>query len=329
MKNRLIHAAAVLALVVGVNLPAAEKDSGDLPKPPAGYKNRTLVLAAIATGILPLVNTDVPLPDGVAVEKDIEYGNVDGRSLKLDLYRPKKIAKPVPVLLFIHGGAWKSGKRQDYHFYTKAFAKKGYVVATVSYRLSGEAPFPAAVQDCKCAVRWLRANAKKYRIDPNQIAVIGGSAGGHLAMMLGYADDPALEGKGGHAGVSSRVSAVVNLYGVYDMTTEFAQKASAVKNFLAGKTIAEAPKLYRQSSPRFHLDKNDPPTLILHGTIDEVVPIVQSDALAAHLKRLKIPHEYGRLTGWPHTMDLAKPVNDYCQAMMDRFFARHIPLPKK
>ena len=327
MKNKYIWVATMLA--VGMNLTAAEKDSGDLPKPPAGYKNRALVLAAIATGILPLVKRDVPLPAGVLVEKDIEYGNVDGRSLKLDLYRPRKIAKPVPALLFIHGGAWKSGKRQDYHFYTKAFAGKGYVVATASYRLSGEAPFPAAVQDCKCAVRWLRANAKKHRIDPKQIAVVGGSAGGHLAMMLGYADDPELEGKGGHAGVSSRVSAVVNLYGVYDMTTKIAQAASPVKNFLSGKTFAEAPRLYRQSSPRFHLDKDDPPTLILHGTIDEVVPIGQSDALAAHLKRLKIPHEYGRLTGWPHTMDAATPVNDYCQAMMDRFFARHIPLPKK
>jgi acetyl esterase/lipase len=317
MKNKLIRSTAVLGLAVGMSWSAAENGPGELPKPPAGYKNRTLVLAAIASGILPLVNNDVPLPDGVLLEKDIEYGNVDGRSLKLDLYRPRKIAKPVPALLFIHGGAWKSGKRQDYDFYTKAFAKKGYVVATASYRFSGEAPFPAAVQDCKCAVRWLRANAQKYRIDPKQIAVVGGSAGGHLAMMLGYADDPALEGKGGHAGVSSQVSAVVNLYGVYDMTTEFARSSSAVKNFLAGKTFAEVPKLYRQSSPRFNLDKGDPPTLILHGTIDEVVPIGQSDALAAHLKHLKIPHEYGRLTGWPHTMDLAKSVNIYCQAMME------------
>ena len=117
---------------------------------------------------LEIIERDVALPDGVVLEKDIEYGNAGGHSLQLDLYRPAKITKPVPALLFIHGGAWKSGKRQDYHFYTAAYAEKGYVVATATYRLVGQAPFPAAVQDCKCAVRWLRANAKKYNIDPAQ-----------------------------------------------------------------------------------------------------------------------------------------------------------------
>ena len=106
----------------------------------------------------------MPLPEGVVLEKDIEYGNADGHPLHLDLYRPAKLTRPVPALLFIHGGAWKSGKRQDYHFYTAAFARKGYVVATASYRLTRQAPYPAAVQDCKCAVRWLRANAKKYNL---------------------------------------------------------------------------------------------------------------------------------------------------------------------
>ena len=173
------------------------------------------------------------------------------------------------------------------------------------------------------------ANAKKYNIDPGKIAVVGGSAGGHLSMMLGYSDDPALEGDSGHRGVSSRVSAVVNIYGVYDMTTRIAKESDAVKSFLQGKSFEEAPGLYQQSSPRFHLDKTDPPTLILHGTIDETVPVAQSDRLAEHLKRLQIPHAYGRLDGWPHTMDIAKPVNDYCQAMMDRFFATHLPLPGK
>jgi len=310
-------------------LAAGTAVAADTPEPPPGYKSKLAILAAYGSGTLEIIDREVPLPEGVVLEKDIEYGNADGHPLRLDLYRPAKLDRPVPALLFIHGGAWKSGKRQDYHFYTAAFARKGYVVATASYRLTGQAPYPAAVQDCKCAVRWLRANAKKYNIDPDKIAAVGGSAGGHLSMMLGYADDPALEGKSGHGGVSSRVSAVVNIYGVYDMTTRIAKESSAVKSFLQGKSFEEAPELYRQSSPMIHLDKNDPPTLILHGTIDETVPVAQSDRLAAHLKRLKIPHAYGRLDGWPHTMDLAKPVNDYCQEMMDRFFAEHLPLPRK
>ena len=310
-------------------LAAGTAFAADAPEPPPGYKSKLAILAAYGSGTLEIIDREVPLPEGVVLEKDIEYGNADGHPLHLDLYRPAKLTRPVPALLFIHGGAWKSGKRQDYHFYTAAFARKGYVVATASYRLTRQAPYPAAVQDCKCAVRWLRANAKKYHIDPDKIAAVGGSAGGHLSMMLGYADDPALEGESGHDGVSSRVSAVVNIYGVYDMTTRIAKESDAVKSFLQGKSFEEAPELYRQSSPMVHLDKDDPPTLILHGTIDETVPVAQSDRLAAHLKRLKIPHAYGRLDGWPHTMDLAKPVNDYCQAMMDRFFAEHLPLPRK
>jgi len=310
-------------------LAAGTAVAADAPEPPPGYNSKLAILAAYGSGTLEIIDREVPLPEGVVLEKDIEYGNADGHPLHLDLYRPAKLTRPVPALLFIHGGAWKSGKRQDYHFYTAAFARKGYVVATASYRLTGQAPYPAAVQDCKCAVRWLRANAKKYNIDPGKIAAVGGSAGGHLSMMLGYADDPALEGESGHGGVSSRVSAVVNIYGVYDMTTRIAKESDAVKSFLQGKSFEEAPELYRQSSPMVHLDKDDPPTLILHGTIDETVPVAQSDRLAAHLKRLKIPHAYGRLDGWPHTMDLAKPVNDYCQAMMDRFFAEHLPLPRK
>ena len=105
------------------------------------------------------------------------------------------------------------------------------------------------------------------------------------------------------------------------MTTQAAKDSDSVSNFLLGKSIDEARELYQQSSPRFHLDKNDSPTLILHGMIDQIAPIAQADGLAAHLKGLKIPHSYGRLDGWPHTMDLAKPVNDYCLAMMDRFFS--------
>ncbi len=329
MNTRFRWISLACGLAVGPVFADAETRSQTAPEPPPGYKSKLEVLAAYGIGKLKIIDRNVPLPDGVVLEKDIEYGNADGHPLQLDLYRSAKLTRPVPALLFIHGGAWKSGKRQDYHVYTAAYAKKGYVVATASYRLSGQAPFPAAVQDCKCAVRWLRANAKKYNIDPEQIAVVGGSAGGHLSMMLGYSDDPALEGESGHGGVSSRVSAVVNIYGVYDMTTRIAKESDAVKNFLQGKSFEEAPELYRQSSPRFHLDKTDPPTLILHGTIDETVPVAQSDRLVEHLKRLKIPHAYGRLDGWPHTMDLAKPVNDYCQAMMDRFFAKYVPLPRK
>ena len=120
-----------------------------------------------------------------------------------------------------------------------------------------------------------------------------------------------------------------DLYGVYDMTSQVAKDSETVSNFLQGKSFEEAPGLYRQSSPRFHLDKADPPTLILHGTIDEPVLISQSDALAAHVKRLNIPHVYCRLDGWPHTMDPVKPFVAYFLSMEDRSFASRLPLPGK
>ena len=134
------------------------------------------------------------------------------------------MTQPVPAVLFLHGGAWKGGYRQIYHYYCTKFAEHGFVAATASYRFTGEAPFPAAVEDVKCAVRWLRANAEKRGIDPNKIGVAGGSAGGHLAMMIGYSSDvPELEGKGGHAETSSRVQAVVDLYGPTDLTDRVCQ----------------------------------------------------------------------------------------------------------
>ena len=299
------------------------------PPPAPGYKTPAEVMAAIAAGEIKLIKSPKEMPDGVIEQKNIEYGKVGERALQLDLYLPEKILKPVPGLIFIHGGGWSAGSRDVYKPYTVSYAKKGYVAATISYRLTGEAIFPAAVEDAKCAVRWLRANAAKYHVDPNKIAVIGGSAGGHLSLMVGYSSDvPELEGNGGNPRVSSSVQAVVDFYGPYDLTTDFARKAGVVKKFLGDKTYDEAPELYKRASPMTYLTKNDPPTLILHGTIDDVVPVEQSDRLAARLKELGIPVVYDRLEGWPHTMDAAEIVHQRCQYFMDQFFAKYLPLPK-
>jgi acetyl esterase/lipase len=235
----------------------------------------------------------------------------------------------VPALVFIHGGAWRSGNKNDYRFYCCRYAERGYVAVTVGYRFTQEAPFPAAVNDAKCAVRWLRANAQQYGVDADKIAVLGGSAGGHLSMMVGYsADMPELEGDGGHGGVSSRVQAVVNLYGPTDMTVEFAQDKPVVIEFLGGKQFSEAPELWAQASPMTYVTKDDPPTLILHGTTDDVVPVNQADLLAAKLAEIGVPYVYDRLEGWPHAMDVARDVNDRCLWFMDRFLALYVPLPK-
>jgi len=295
------------------------------PPIPPGYANELAVLAALATRQVKLIDgKNLVVPAGVEEKLGVEYGQGGGRPLLLDLYVPTGRTKAGPAILFIHGGAWKSGKRGDLKYYCLKFAEKGYVTATASYRLMQEAPFPAAVEDVKCAVRWLRANAATYQIDPNRIAVSGNSAGGHLALMVGYSDDPSLEGAGGNPGVSSRVCAVVDFYGPTDLTTEYAKRQKLIADFLGGKTFEEAPEVYRQASPLAHLTKDDPPTLIFQGTIDNLVPVAQSDALAEKLQELGIDHVYERYEGWPHAMDVAEAVNRRCLYQMEQFFRKHL-----
>ncbi|MBP7050993.1 MAG: alpha/beta hydrolase [Phycisphaerae bacterium] len=299
--------------------------AAEAPPIPPGYENELAVMTAIAMRQIKLIDAkDIVVPAGVEEKLGVEYGQGGSHPLLLDLYLPRGREKAGPAILFIHGGAWKSGKRSDMKYYCAKFAEKGYVTATVSYRLLQEAPFPAAVQDVKCAVRWLRANAAAYQVDPNRIAVSGNSAGGHLAMMIGYSDDPSLEGNGGHPGVSSRVRAVVDFYGPTDLTTDYARNHKLVTDFLGGKTFAEAPEVFKLASPLSHLTKDDPPTLIFQGTIDSLVPVAQADALASKLKELGIDYVYERYEGWPHTMDLAEAVNRRCVYQMAQFFTKQI-----
>jgi acetyl esterase/lipase len=318
-----------LAGLLVIPLLVTRAQGADEPPPvPPGYASSSEALKAVVAGKVPLISVPKKLPEGVTSELGIEYGKAGDRSLKLDLYRHLKADRPLPLIIFIHGGGWKGGDRSDMAFYCVTFAEKGYITATISYRFSQEAIFPAAVSDAKCAVRFLRANAAKYGIDPNKIAVSGNSAGGHLSMMVGFSPDvPELDGEGGNPGVSSRVQAVIDFYGPVDMTTDFARKQKVLKDFLGGKTWEEAPDLYKKSSPITYLTKDDPPTLVIHGTVDDIVPIDQADTLAAKLKELGIPSLYDRVEGWPHTMDLAEAVNRHCQYYMDKFLGEHLPLP--
>ena len=320
---------AYLAIVsIGFQFTAANAVA-EIPSPPPGYANEDEVKLAFLTGKLTPIDLNLPLPENVTVEKGIEYGKGGNSSLKLDLYSPKPGAESQPAIIFIHGGGWKSGNREVYHYYCTKFAERGFVAATVSYRLTSVAPFPAAVQDVKCAVRWLRSNAERLGVDPTRIGVAGGSAGGHLSMMVGYSSDvPELEGTGGHSGTSSRVQAVVDLYGPTDLTTDFAKSKSLVIGFLGGGTFDQQPERYRLASPITHVTKDDPPTLILHGSIDSVVPIAQAELLAAKLKKTRVDFVFDRVDGWPHTMDLEAGVNRHCLAKMFEFFDKHLP-PKE
>jgi acetyl esterase/lipase len=159
------------------------------------------------------------VPKDIQLDRDIVYATMDGHELKLDIAYPKNIKAKIPAIVYIHGGGWVLGDKSPNEAIT--YAKNGFVGIAIQYRLSGVAKFPAAVQDCKAAIRWVRANAKRYGIDPDKIGVIGESAGGHLVALLGTSGgDPYLEGNGPYSEYSSKVQAVVDNFGPIDLAAQ-------------------------------------------------------------------------------------------------------------
>src|SRR5262249_39045436 len=175
-----------------------------------------LVVLLVAASVASAQPPRPRLPNGTKVHKDLEYVQGGHERQRLDLYVPERADTPLPVIVWIHGGAWMGGSK-DGGVPALPFLGKGYAVASVNYRLSQHAVFPAQIQDCKAAIRWLRANAKTYNLDPERIGVWGASAGGHLVALLGTSGGVEdLEGKGGNADQSSRVQAVVDFFGPTD-----------------------------------------------------------------------------------------------------------------
>ena len=227
------------------------------------------------------------------VISDVQFCTGGGSRLLIDLFIPtRRIRTPTPAVLWIHGGGWERGDKNG-HTNAEFLAKAGFVAATLSYRLSDAAPFPAAVEDCKCAVRFLRANASKYGIDADRIGVSGSSAGGHLAELVATADNRAgLEGDGGWQGISSRVQAVVSYFGVSDLTTKFPNETVPVIVKFLGGTRSGKPNLYRRGSPIFYVSKDDPPLMLVHGEGDDGVPFDQSVRMAEAYRRLGLDVEF-------------------------------------
>lgn len=292
-------------------------------KAPSGYMNETFIKISYFLGMIDLIEIKPEVPADIQVIKNVEYKNVDSISLQLDLYKLKTLKSPAPAMIFIHGGAWRSGERSDYLPYLIDYAKKGYVTITVSYRLVKTAIFPAAVQDVNCAVQWIQNHAAAYGIDPERLALIGGSAGGHLAMMAGYAGDEPMFNKDCQENSTRKVKAIINLYGPTDLTTPYSINTYQAKDFI-GSTFEENPEYYKLASPKTFITSDDPPTLIFHGTIDSLVPISQSDSLAKWLSNAGVPSDYHRLKGWPHTMDISAKVNAYCQYYIDDFLKKYL-----
>ena len=243
------------------------------------------------------------VPETVIWEEGIEYTNPDDQHLQLNLARPKTGDGPFPAVICIHGGGFRAGKRDGYNDLCVRLAERGYVAATISYRLAPKYQFPAAVHDTKAAVRWMRANAKKYHVDPARIGVTGGSAGGHLAQFLGVtANVPQFEGTGGNPEQSSAVTCVVNVYGPSDFTKSYGKSVDAheVLPLWFGGNLETKLALHIQGSPLYWVTPNAAPTLCIHGTEDKYVAHEQAVWLVDKLKASAVEAELLTLEGAGH-----------------------------
>jgi acetyl esterase/lipase len=256
--------------------------------------------------------------DKIKTAKNIVYGKGDDVDLELDLAMPAKGKGPFPAVVCIHGGGWQGGSRKQMSNLTEVLAKENFVAVTISYRFAPKYKFPAQIEDCKAAVRFLRANAAKYNIDPDRIGAVGFSAGAHLSCLLGTADEKAgLEGKGGNPKQSSRVQAVVSYFGPTDFTTKNwdpTVEAAFLVPFLGGK-YEDKKDLYRKCSPIIYCSKDDPPFLFFHGTKDPLVGIDQSEKMVKALKDVGVSAELVTMPGDGHGWTGAKAAKTQAQTI--------------
>jgi pectinesterase len=241
---------------------------------------------------------------------DLVYAKYGDRELKLDLYKPKDAAAPLPAIICIHGGGWRTGTKESFTRHAQALAKGNYVTVSINYRLSEEAPFPAHIMDCKAAVRWLRANAETYGIDPDRIGAVGHSAGGHLAALLATSGGvKELEGDGGNAEFSSTIQAAVPSGAQSDLETDrirsmTAQSGADIWHLYLNGPLDENLELYRLASPRRHLDPSDPPMMFITGGKDNLD--THAGPIRADMRRMDMTTGLLIIPGAPHGLLGAK-----------------------
>lgn len=304
------------------------------------------ILAAVLAGAASVADPADPLlrlactrayrpSANVVVVPKIEIGQGGGKTILAALFRPKAPAdRPRPAVVFIHGGGWNSGGQ--YNTFGAWLAERGYVVASIGYRLTTEAAWPAQIEDCKLGVRWLRANAAQYGVDPERIGVFGTSAGGHLAACAGVMRDPALEGTGGWTGVSSRVQAAAVFCGPSDFTSDWLNGSDFPPwvNALFGDR-KDQPEIRRQASPVHAVKAGAPPFFIAHGKDDTHVPFSQGERLERALRKAGGTVEWVAVTNGGHDFFLnattaesaLEPDHEVIMGRLLEFFDRQLKVP--
>lgn len=295
---------------------------------------KALLLIPLAVGLSGSALAQGPaggMIEGVKAQRDLAYVERGHDRQKLDLYVPEKGTGPFPLIVWIHGGGWAAGDKGGCPPLRDGFTGRGYAVASLNYRLSGDAVFPAQIEDCKAAIRWLRAHAKEYRLDPAHFGVWGSSAGGHLVALLGAAGGMREFDVGANLEQSSRVQAVCDYYGPTDLLQMDAHapagarmkhdSATSPESRLVGGAIQENREKAARLSPLAYLTKEAPPYLIVHGDQDGTVPHHQSELLFEALGKLGVPVRFITVEGGGHGQGF--PGGELNQVVSE-FFDRHL-----
>ena len=241
------------------------------------------------------------------ITRAVEFARVDGHSLRLDLYHPGTV-EPPKLIVWVHGGAWRAGSRTAMPL--GGLVDAGYAIASVDYRLSPVAPFPAQIHDIKAAIRFLRAHGSQWNLNTERIAIAGASAGGHLAALVGTSNQHSqLEGRGvgDHPDRSSDVHAIISFYGASNLSTILQQSTPhglsvrvPALELLLGNQPDQVPEIAQLASPVAHVDATDPPLLLIHGDQDPQMPINQSHELTGRYKHHHLPVEFEVVYGGAH-----------------------------
>jgi acetyl esterase/lipase len=271
------------------------------------------------------------MPEVTRIIRDLAYVPDGHKRQKLDLFLPKQSEgdPPLPLIVWVHGGAWLAGSKDN--CLSAHFLRQGYAAASINYRLSQHAIFPAQIEDCKAAIRFLRANSGKYNIDPNRIGVWGASAGGHLVALLGTTGDVKQFDKGPNLQVSSRVQAVCDFFGPTDFTKMSAFESSmdhdspgSPESKLIGGPVQENKEACKRANPITYVSKDDPPFLICHGDKDPLVPHNQSVLLNDALEKAGVSVKFHTVKDGGHGFR-----NPEVDRMVLEFFNKHLKEPEK
>ncbi len=286
-----------------------------------------------ATPVYPADPKPRPMRPG-STQNDVVYcTTAAGFPIKMDIHYPEDLQDPAPLVVYIHGGAWKGGDKSDGigTLFTSILLRNGYIVAAINYRLAPDYPFPAEIEDARCAIRHLRANAAAYGLDPKRVGAIGGSAGGHLVALLGAADDtppwPAEAYQEPYHGQSSRIQAVVDLFGPTDLAA-IAAYSHGQDSITMRQVFGNDPGNWETFSPVRYITPDDPPFLILHGENDNLVSPSQSQTLHDRLKAAGVPSELVFVQNAGHGFKPAggplQPGIDQLRQIIAQFFDEHL-----